>query len=230
MNKVIIYGDLISQPTRAVYWFCLLNNIPHEFKLLSIGKGENRTSEEYAKVNPLLKLPGIKHGDVCLGESHTILRYLAEEFKLVNFYNYESLVAKCQVDTYLDWHHLGLRRWASGYFFQQFIVPNRMQQEPNKEILEFHRNGLVPAFKEIERVFLKNGENNFISSKDNPTIADFSCYSEIKQLDILGYKGISENFPHIKNWMRRMESLSSYDQVHKILHSLKNKVSPNSKL
>ena len=40
--KLIVYGHLLSQPVRAVLSFCKHNNIPYEFKIINIQRGENR--------------------------------------------------------------------------------------------------------------------------------------------------------------------------------------------
>ena len=38
--KLIIYVDMASQPSRSVLAFCRINQIPHEMKVLRVGKGE----------------------------------------------------------------------------------------------------------------------------------------------------------------------------------------------
>jgi glutathione S-transferase len=45
MSRIKVYGDMMSQPSRAVLWFCLLNDLNHEFKLINVAKGEHLTKE-----------------------------------------------------------------------------------------------------------------------------------------------------------------------------------------
>lgn len=75
--KIILYGDYISQPTRAVLCFLKLANIPYEFKELRVFKGEHKT-EEFKKINPNQKVPAITDtaNGFNLFESHAILKYL----------------------------------------------------------------------------------------------------------------------------------------------------------
>jgi hypothetical protein len=40
-----LYVDMMSQPARAIYWFCKSNSIPHQLKILNIAKGEHLTPE-----------------------------------------------------------------------------------------------------------------------------------------------------------------------------------------
>ncbi len=68
-SKACLYADLASQPARAVYWFCKAANVPFELKLTRIGKMEQR-SPEFARINPLKKLPAWQEPDgFCVAES-----------------------------------------------------------------------------------------------------------------------------------------------------------------
>jgi hypothetical protein len=54
-GKVIVYGDLMSQPSRAAYWLGLLAQVPNfEFKLVQIIKQQHMTPE-FAKVYVLAR-------------------------------------------------------------------------------------------------------------------------------------------------------------------------------
>ena len=52
---------------------------PYEVYLLSLSKGENR-APEYLAVNPMGKVPAIRHGDTVITEVAAICTYLADEF------------------------------------------------------------------------------------------------------------------------------------------------------
>mmetsp|Transcript_11027 Transcript_11027/g.12962 ORF Transcript_11027/g.12962 Transcript_11027/m.12962 type:complete len:109 (-) Transcript_11027:431-757(-) len=80
-TKLIVHGDLISQPVRAVLGFCHHTGISFEFKALNVFRGGTHTAE-YKQIHPMEQIPAIQEitgGEVFnLGESHTIMRYLAE--------------------------------------------------------------------------------------------------------------------------------------------------------
>lgn len=40
---------MLSQPTRTILWFCLINAIPHEFHEVNLAAGEQK-SEEFTKL------------------------------------------------------------------------------------------------------------------------------------------------------------------------------------
>ena len=74
--ELTVFGDYSSQPSRAVFCFCLMNKLPHtviEVKVMML----DQYKEEFKKVNPNGKVPAIKDNGFNLYESHTILRYLA---------------------------------------------------------------------------------------------------------------------------------------------------------
>jgi glutathione S-transferase len=52
---------------------------PYDIHLLSLSKGDNRASE-YLAVNPMGKVPALKHGDTVITEGAAICAYLADEF------------------------------------------------------------------------------------------------------------------------------------------------------
>ncbi|EGC30872.1 hypothetical protein DICPUDRAFT_40819 [Dictyostelium purpureum] len=218
MNKVILYADLISQPSRAILFFLIKNNINHEVKLVSIAKMQ-QTTDDYAKINPFKKLPAIEHGGRVFIESHNILRYLSQEFKIDSMYG-PTLIDKCNIDTYLDWHHLGLRRYASTLFFQKFVLPNFGKQS-NESFIKDSEYNLPKSLKQIEDIFLKNGQNKFLIG-NNLTIADFSCYAEIKQLEMIKYD--FSKFKILNDWMKRVEELDGCLQSNKILNRIVSKL------
>jgi glutathione S-transferase len=52
---------------------------PYDIHLLSMQRGENR-APDYLAVNPMGKVPALRHGDVVVTEAAAICAYLADEF------------------------------------------------------------------------------------------------------------------------------------------------------
>jgi glutathione S-transferase len=52
---------------------------PYDIKLVSFKKGEN-LRPEYLAINPMAKVPALKHGDTVITEVAAICTYLADEF------------------------------------------------------------------------------------------------------------------------------------------------------
>jgi glutathione S-transferase len=78
MAKLTLYH---AAPSRSsiVRWMLEEIGEPYEIQLLSLSKGENR-APDYLAVNPMGKVPALRHGDVVITEAAAICTYLADEF------------------------------------------------------------------------------------------------------------------------------------------------------
>ncbi|NXU01309.1 GSTT1 transferase, partial [Buphagus erythrorhynchus] len=110
-----LYLDLLSQPCRALYIFARSNNIPFEFKKVQLSKGQHKT-EEFRKVNMLMKVPALKDGSFTLAESIAILLYLVQKFKTPDHWYPSDLQKRARVDEYLSWQHANIRAKGSKLF------------------------------------------------------------------------------------------------------------------
>src|ERR1700741_2794914 len=70
-----------ASPSRSsiVLWMLEELGEPYDIKLLSLSKGEN-LAPDYLAVNPMGKVPAIRHGDTVITEVAAICTYLADEF------------------------------------------------------------------------------------------------------------------------------------------------------
>ena len=74
-----VYGNLISQPSRAVIWLLRIHDTP--FTLVNISAATGACDEpEYLRKFPAGIMPAIELGGICLTESHAILPFLAETY------------------------------------------------------------------------------------------------------------------------------------------------------
>jgi glutathione S-transferase len=70
-----------AAPSRSsiVHWMLEEVGEPYDLHLMSLKKGDNRAAD-YLKVNPMGKVPALKHGDVVITEAAAICAYLADAF------------------------------------------------------------------------------------------------------------------------------------------------------
>src|SRR5215216_1029457 len=68
-------------PSRSsiVHWMLEEVGQPYEIHLLSMKRGDNR-APDYLAVNPMGKVPALRHGDIVITEAAAICAYLADEF------------------------------------------------------------------------------------------------------------------------------------------------------
>jgi glutathione S-transferase len=68
-------------PSRSSIALWMLEEVgePYEIKLLKMSEGDN-LKPDYLAINPMGKVPALKHGDVVITEVAAICTYLADEF------------------------------------------------------------------------------------------------------------------------------------------------------
>jgi glutathione S-transferase len=78
MAKLTLYH---AAPSRSSIIRWMLEEIgePYEIQPLSLSKGDNR-APDYLAVNPMGKVPALRHGDAVITEAAAICAYLADEF------------------------------------------------------------------------------------------------------------------------------------------------------
>jgi glutathione S-transferase len=78
MTKFTLYH---AAPSRSSITRWMLEEIgePYDIHLLNLSRGDNRTPE-YLAINPMGKVPALKHGDTVITEAAAICAYLADEF------------------------------------------------------------------------------------------------------------------------------------------------------
>ena len=78
MAKLTLYH---AAPSRSsiVRWILEEIGEPYDVHHLSLSKGDNR-APDYLAVNPMGKVPALRHGDVVITEAAAICTYLADEF------------------------------------------------------------------------------------------------------------------------------------------------------
>jgi len=78
MAKLTLYH---AAPSRSsiVHWMLEEVGEPYDLHLLSLKAGENR-APQYLAINPMGKVPALRHGDVVITEAAAICTYLADAF------------------------------------------------------------------------------------------------------------------------------------------------------
>src|SRR6187397_3396674 len=78
MAKLTLYH---ASPSRSSIVLWMLEEVgqSYDVHLVSLSKGENR-APGYLAVNPMGKVPALKHGDTVITEAAAICTYLADEF------------------------------------------------------------------------------------------------------------------------------------------------------
>jgi len=102
MPKLVLYH---AAPSRSsiVHWMLEELGQPYELQMVSFKKGENR-QPAYLAVNPMGKVPALKHGNTVITEAAAICTYLADEFPQAGL---NIPVGDPRRGTYLKWLFFG---------------------------------------------------------------------------------------------------------------------------
>ncbi len=233
-EDLILYGAPASQPSRAVYWTCLIKGLSLE--LIRTELGQMGSSERIQAANPTGQIPTIEDGGFALYEMPAILIYLCEK------YGWEDLLPKdlrtrSRVNQYLHFHHnwtrrvtmelmapfvtIAFREFMEGRGYSELI---RRLDDPNK--LEAGRATATLVSGLIERGYFA-GDVGFLCT-DRATIADIACYEELSQLrtaNLFDFDG----FPKIRRWLDEMAELPFHEPAHRYNFELGDiRSSPNT--
>jgi glutathione S-transferase len=94
-----------AAPSRSsiVHWMLEELGQPYELELVSFKKGENR-QPKFLAINPMGKLPTLKHGDAIITEAAAICTYLADAFPEAKL---NVPIGDPQRGVYLKWMFFG---------------------------------------------------------------------------------------------------------------------------
>uniref|UniRef100_A0A8C6SVV3 glutathione transferase n=1 Tax=Neogobius melanostomus TaxID=47308 RepID=A0A8C6SVV3_9GOBI len=207
-----LFLDMISQPCRSVFLFAKKNNLPVEVKLISLKNGEQHT-EKFRKVNPLRKVPALKDGDFCMGESIPMMEYMAEKFNTPDHWFPKDLQKRARVNEYLSWQHLGIRMHGA----EGVHLGERMPGEPAAaDKMARAMEDLNWSLDLIEKTFIKDG--GFIGG-EQISIADLVAIVEIMQPFASGVD-VFQGRAKLSAWKERVVQAVGkelFDEAHKTI-------------
>ncbi|XP_027917101.1 glutathione S-transferase T1-like isoform X2 [Vigna unguiculata] len=208
VEKLKVFADRMSQPSRAVLIFCRLNGIDFEEIKVDISKGHHLSSE-FREVNPLQKVPAIVHGSFNLSE-----RYPSDIFR------------RAKINSVMDWHHSNLRHGTVNYVVNTVLGPATGRPLNPKAAAEAEKV-LFSSLSKLEDVWL-NGEGRFLLGGSQPSIADLSMVCELMQLEVLDEKNrsrILSPYKKVLQWIddTRAATNPHFEEMHNILYRAKKK-------
>lgn len=131
---------------------------------------------------------------------NAILTYLAEKHMWTDVYP-SDVRARAKVNEYLHWHHTNTRVGTFKVFGP--IMRRSVGKAPPGELaLIRDRDATIGKFVGLMETFLASAP--FIAHSEQPTLADFACYCEVDQFEIMDVFDFSR-FPRTHAWMQRMK-------------------------
>ena len=231
-------------------WFMLLNQIPHEFKLIKLEKGEH-LKPEYKEINPMQQVPSLSissstsYSDqkvtVNLFESQAILIHLIHkyrrQYKIADSWYpnpHSELMVHTKINQYLNYHLASLRMGIAGWAWEAAIGPNAFGTERSERKIESFKKKGMKVLKQLDTYWLKKQDEkcgDYLCGQEKMSIADLLLYSELMQLLLivesatLWESDLLKAFPNVAKWAQIMSQTPHHDKIFQILFLLKAKTS-----
>ncbi|CAI5742511.1 unnamed protein product [Hyaloperonospora brassicae] len=201
-----LYGNLISQPCRAVEWGLRLKQVDHEVVDLDFGSPTFK-SAEYLAMNPNGLMPVLEDGEFSMFEGNAILVYLAEKLSWTDLYP-TDLHARAKVNQYLHWHHSNTRQISSKVLVP--VMHTKMNiATPEEAVLVKNSTAVLTKLADLMEKLLVA---DFVAGTDHPTIADIAAYCEFVQIELMGIFDFAK-YPKLSAWLGRMKQVPHHDAM-----------------
>lgn len=125
MSELVLYHAV---PSRSIttHWMLEELGVPYRIELLSL-EAEEHKRPEYLAINPLGKVPALKHGDVVVTETAAICAYLADAFPEAGL---NVPVGAPERGEYLRWLFLAPVTLEPAVLWRTLDVPKNTEYQP----------------------------------------------------------------------------------------------------
>ena len=192
-----VYGVHGSPFVRKVFIALDFKNVPYEIVPQMPFSGD----KEYLRINPLGKVPTLVDGDLTIGDSKVICRYLESAYPEPALYP-QDIAQKAIADWYEELCGGPVAEMAAGIFFQRFMRPFAFKQEPDEELVaQIIDKRLPPMLDYLESQVPADG---FVFG--DFTLADLSIASPFFNASYAGYDVDASRWPALAGLIARVKT------------------------
>jgi glutathione S-transferase len=192
-----IYGVHGSPFVRKVFIALDIKNIPYEIVPQMPFSGDR----EYLKINPLGKVPTLVDGELTLGDSKVICRYLESAYPEPALYP-RDIAQRAMADWYEDLCGGPVAEMAAGIFFQRFMRPFAFKQEPDEQLVANIIDKRLPPM--LDYLESKVPADGFVFGEF--TMADLSIASPFFNASYAGYDVDPARWPRVAGLIARVKA------------------------
>jgi glutathione S-transferase len=207
----------VSNTSRPVLMFIKDNNLPVEEEVVDLMTGAHH-QEPYISINPNRQVPTLIDGDLTLGESSTILKYLADKFDLAAYP--KDLKKRAKVNEMMDWFNTHFYHdYGYGVVYPQ-IYPHH--KRPSDEV----QKGTIAWAKELTKKWLQVLNDHILGTKnkyvtgDQITIADYFGAALLTCGDPIRTE--FKAYPNVVAWLNRMEGTANWKKVNEAMYGFRD--------
>lgn len=209
-----LYGHRLSQPSRTVEILLRELDAPYTWHTIDFANGETHEPWYAERINAFETVPALvatpgPDGDLRLGESHAIMRYLcrttATRQAADAWYPGDHDPARAaRIDQWLDWHHNNVRRHDMFHHIMNLhLTLPMLKREIQANLLKPRQDGLRQGLARLEQQLETSDSaaatRPTLCGDDQPTIADLAIACELYQIVAVGYR--FDRFPGVQRWL-----------------------------
>jgi glutathione S-transferase len=207
-----LYMHPVSTVSRPVMLFIAEKNIPVDYQVVDLMKGEHLQAA-YGAINPTRQVPVLEEGDFRLPESSAILKYLASRFDCPEYP--KDLKQRAKVDAAMDWFNTQFYRdFGYGLLYPQ-IFPHhkRPTVDQHAGVIAWGKEKCKASLAILDKDIL--GRNDWVAN-NQISIADYfgACILTAGEIICCQFN----DYPNVKRWIGNMQKLKSWAKVNEVMH------------
>ena len=196
-----LHGRSTSFNVQKVLWFLEELALPFEHVEMG-GRFGGLDSAEFARLNPMQKVPVLVDGGKAIWESHTILRYLAAEYG-TGLWWHEDPFERSLADRWMDWSQVIFQPAFMGLFWGYY---RKIPAQRELQQVEAYRVRCIDCLDILDSQLKNTGylAGDKISLADVPTGAVLYRLTEM---------GLAIEVPkHVEQWYERLRERAGYSR------------------
>ncbi len=190
----VLYGHPRSGNAYKTALMLSMTGTPYEFEAVDLMSGGNLEAY-YLDINPLGKVPVLRHGELLLRQSHDTLRYLAEQ---TGKFGPDNWMEEARIG---DW--IGFSVDFLGYGLARLRFELLFGAGPGP-VFDYFKTAADRGLGIIEPHL---AEHEWLAC-GRPTIADIACFPVLSYLADAQYD--PADFPAITAWQERFQDLPGF--------------------
>ena len=194
---MIVHGASGSPFVRKVLVALALKELPYQ----QIQQIPFTRDAEYRKINPLGKIPTLQDGDLTICDSTVICEYLEDTYPQPPLYPGNN-VDKARARWLEELGGTRVAELAAGIFFQRFMRPLVLKQDPDEELVAKITNKQLPPI--VDYLESQVPVDGFVFGPF--MMADLSVVSPFINASYAGYEVDAARWPTFSQFMARVKS------------------------
>ncbi|XP_054159968.1 uncharacterized protein LOC128958178 [Oppia nitens] len=185
-----LYMMPMSPPSRAVHMLLKHLNIAFKIKNIDLRNGQ-QFDADYAKINPVKKVPAIVDNGFNVWESRAIMQYLCNKYAPNSSLYPIDIHKRAIVDRLL---------YFDTFYYQSLREALILKVVRNVDPTPFQLTNYKNTIKQMDQLI---GDNKYLAGNEL-TIADISALATSTVFCINDFEDLNDNVSHLKSWYNRL--------------------------